>query len=183
MQVSDIMDSHQLKPDTMATIEIYKGDITKVEADAIVNAANKSLLGGGGVDGAIHRAAGKELLEESKTLNGCETGQAKITGGYQLPADFVIHTVGPVWHGGNSNEPQLLRSCYLNSLKIASEKGLGTVAFPGISTGVYGFPKKQAAEIAVNAVKSFSENHDKPEKVIFVVFDEESEAYYKEMVK
>lgn len=167
----------------MATIELYKGDITKVKVDVIVNAANKSLLGGGGVDGAIHRAAGKELLEECKTLKGCETGQAKITKGYQLPARFVIHTVGPVWLGGNSNEPELLRSCYLNSLKIASEKGLSTIAFPGISTGVYGFPKKQAAEIAIEAVKSFAEKHDKPEKVIFVVFDEESENFYNKLLK
>jgi O-acetyl-ADP-ribose deacetylase (regulator of RNase III) len=167
----------------MATIEVYKGDITKVKVDAIVNAANKSLLGGGGVDGAIHRAAGKELLEECKTLNGCETGQAKITKGYKLPARFVIHTVGPVWHGGNTNETELLRSCYQSSLKIASEKDLSTIAFPGISTGVYGFPKKQAAEIAIEAVKTFTEKHDKPEKVIFVVFDEESENFYNKLLK
>ncbi len=167
----------------MATIEVYKGDITKVKVDAIVNAANKSLLGGGGVDGAIHRAAGKELLEECKTLNGCETGQAKITKGYKLPARFVIHTVGPVWHGGNTNETELLRSCYQSSLKIANEKDLSTIAFPGISTGVYGFPKKQAAEIAIEAVQAFTEKHDKPEKVIFVVFDEESENFYTKLLK
>jgi O-acetyl-ADP-ribose deacetylase (regulator of RNase III) len=141
-------------------IKVYQGDITSLKVDAIVNAANRSLLGGGGVDGAIHRAAGKGLLAECRTLNGCETGEAKITGGYDLPAKYVIHTVGPVWHGGNSNEDQLLENAYANSLKVAAENNVKTIAFPAISTGVYGFPKDRAAKIAINTIRKFLEKHD-----------------------
>lgn len=163
-------------------IELIKGDITKLEVDAIVNAANKSLLGGGGVDGAIHRAAGPELLEECKGLNGCETGQAKITKAYKLPAKHVIHTVGPVWRGGDKNEESLLAACYENSLKLALENHCKTIAFPNISTGVYGFPKQKAAEIALNAVGQFSEKHHKIEEVIFVCFDNENYAIYEKLI-
>lgn len=164
----------------MNNIQLQKGDITKFNVDAIVNAANSSLLGGGGVDGAIHRAAGPMLLEECRLLHGCKTGDAKITKGYELPARFVIHTVGPVWHGGKSNERGLLASCYRNSLQLAVENGLKTIAFPNISTGVYGFPKREAAEIALNEVKSFLGMHDQIEKVIFVAFDEENFEIYQD---
>ena len=150
------------------SIKVYEGDITALAVDAIVNAANKTLLGGGGVDGAIHRAAGKELLAECRTLGGCETGQAKITRGYNLPAKHVIHTVGPVWHGGGSGEEALLRDAYANSLSLAKENELASIAFPAISTGVYGFPKERAAEIAVETVKSFLETYDM--EVILVAF-------------
>lgn len=163
-------------------IEIKQCDITKLEVDAIVNAANKSLLGGGGVDGAIHRAAGPELSEECKELNGCETGNARITKGYNLPSKFVIHTVGPVWQGGNKNEEKLLASCYQKSLEIASEKKLKSIAFPNISTGVYGFPKEKAAKIAVATVAGFLNQNTLPEKVIFAIFDIENHEIYKELV-
>ena len=162
----------------MGRIELYKGDITKLEVDAIVNAANKSLLGGGGVDGAIHRAAGTQLLEACKLLNGCETGDAKMTKGYNLPAKHIIHAVGPVWNGGESNEPELLASCYEKSLKLASENQLKTIAFPNISTGVYGFPKEKAAEIAIETVKDFLASDDMIEQVTFTVFDEENYTIY-----
>lgn len=160
-------------------IEIIKGDITKVAADAIVNAANTTLLGGGGVDGAIHRAAGPRLLEECKTLGGCATGEAKITKGYNLSARYVIHTVGPVWHGGNAGEEELLASCYRNSLELAKKHSLKTIAFPSISTGAYRFPIEKAAPIALKAVRSFLEtNPGVLEKVIFVLFsDEDLEVY------
>lgn len=164
-------------------LRLIKGDITKVHADAIVNAANTSLLGGGGVDGAIHRAAGPMLLEECRTLGGCPVGEARITGGYNLPARFVIHTVGPVWNGGNHGEPEKLASCYHNSLLLAFEHQCKTVAFPGISTGVYGYPKEKAAVIAINEVKKFLETHDFPKEVIFVVFDDESYRIYDKLLQ
>ncbi len=153
-------------------MEIIEGDITKQRVDAIVNAANTSLLGGGGVDGAIHRAAGPELLEECKKIGGCPTGEARVTKGYRLPAKWVIHTVGPVWRGGGSNEDKLLASCYRNSLKAAKEIGAKTVAFPSISTGVYGFPMERASEIALKETAKFLENDESIEKVIFVCFGE-----------
>ena len=152
----------------MTQIEVLKGDITKLDVDAIVNAANTSLLGGGGVDGAIHRAAGKGLLEECKTLNGCKTGQSKITKGYNLPSKYVIHTVGPVWHGGKSNESELLKSCYETALNLAKENGIKTIAFPAISCGVYRFPQEEACAIAVKTVKEFISKYDCLEKVIFI---------------
>ena len=161
-------------------IELIQGDITQLKVDAIVNAANKSLLGGGGVDGAIHRTAGSELLDECKTLNGCETGEAKITKGYNLQAKYVIHTVGPVWHSGMNNELQLLANCYKNSLQIALDKKLKTVAFPNISTGIYRFPKETAANIAIRTVSQFLEKNKKIKKVYFVCFDEENLEIYHE---
>lgn len=160
------------------SLEVVLGDITAVDADAIVNAANSSLLGGGGVDGAIHRAAGTALLEECKKLNGCATGDAKITGGHNLKAKYVIHTVGPVWSGGSRNEKELLSSCYMKSLFLANEYKIKTIAFPGISTGVYSFPQRPAAEIAVREVKKFLKDHPLPEKVIFVAFDQETYDIY-----
>jgi len=153
-------------------IKIIKGDITKVKVEAIVNAANKTLLGGGGVDGAIHRAAGPKLLEECKKLGGCETGEAKITKGYNLPAKYVIHTVGPIWQGGEYNEEENLASCYKNSLKLAVENNIKSIAFPSISTGAYGFPIEKAAPIALREVKNFLEKDKAIEQVIFVLFSE-----------
>jgi len=164
-------------------IELYLGDITKLHVDAIVNAANNTLLGGGGVDGAIHRAAGPQLLEECKTLGGCKTGEAKITKGYNLPAKHVIHTVGPVWRGGNNGEDELLRNAYRNSLKLAVENGIKTIAFPAISTGVYSFPLERATKIAVEEVLKFLSNNDSIEKVIFACFNEKTYECYKSVLE
>jgi len=163
----------------MTNIELIKGDITKLFVDAIVNAANNSLLGGGGVDGAIHTNAGPQLLEECRKFNGCPTGDAKITKGYLLPAKYVIHAVGPVWYGGNNNEETSLASCYKRSLQIADDYNLKTIAFPNISTGIYRFPKELASNIATNEVKKFIGSRNQIEKVIFVTFDEENfQLYY-----
>ncbi len=164
-------------------IKIVTGDITKLQVDAIVNAANTTLLGGGGVDGAIHRAAGKQLLEECKTLGGCRTGEAKITQGYNLPAKHVIHTVGPVWNGGQYNEDALLKNCYVNSLMLALNKKLQTIAFPAISTGVYRFPAKRASEIAIEMVFNFLHKHELPHQAIFACFDEAMAALYESGLK
>lgn len=151
-------------------IEIVQGDITRQQVDAIVNAANTTLLGGGGVDGAIHRAAGPELLEECRTLNGCPTGEAKITGGYRLPAKWVIHTVGPVWHGGMHGEDELLARCYRNSLALTGQHGIRSVAFPSISTGAYGFPMDRAARIALREMRAFLDRTSHLERIVCVCF-------------
>ena len=153
-------------------INVIQGDITQLEVDAIVNAANKSLLGGGGVDGAIHRAAGPELLQKCKTLDGCETGEAKLTKGYNLKARYVIHTVGPVWDGGTSGEDQLLANCYQNSLQLANEKGLKSIAFPAISTGVYGFPIDRACRIALKSIRDYLKSDDSINEIYLVCFDQ-----------
>ena len=163
-------------------IDLIKGDITSLGVDAIVNAANNSLLGGGGVDGAIHLAAGPGLRDECEKLNGCETGHSKITRGYRLKAKYVIHTVGPIWYGGIRDENSLLASCYKTSLKIALEKKIKTLAFPGISTGAYRFPKDLAASIAVNETIRFLKNNSYPEKVFFVAFDDDSYELYRRLL-
>jgi O-acetyl-ADP-ribose deacetylase (regulator of RNase III) len=163
-------------------IELIKGDITALDVDAVVNAANNSLLGGGGVDGAIHSAAGSDLLTECKSLNGCETGQSKITRGYRLKAKYIIHTVGPIWYGGNRDEQVLLASCYQKTLALAKEKKIKTIAFPNISTGVYRFPKDLAAFIAINETKRFLDKNRYPEKVIFVAFADDNYETYRKLL-
>ena len=160
----------------MARIEVHEGDITKLAVDAIVNAANSSLLGGGGVDGAIHRAAGKQLVEECRMLRGCKTGDAKLTRGYNLPARHVIHTVGPVWNGGAPGVREQLSSCYRRSLEIAREHGFDTIAFPAISTGIFGYPAREAAQVAVATIARELADHAVPRKVILVAFDAASKA-------
>ena len=167
---------------TTERLSVYLGDITKLEVDAIVNAANSSLLGGGGVDGAIHRAAGPELAQECRMLNGCKTGNAKITKGYSLPARFVIHTVGPVWNGGTAGEPELLASCYRRSLELAAEHALARIAFPAISTGIYRYPPDEAARIAVETTADFLSSDASIQQVIFCCFDAASFARHEEAI-
>ncbi len=162
-------------------IQIVEGDITKQEVDAIVNAANTSLLGGGGVDGAIHRAAGPELLEENRKIGGCPTGEARVSKGYKLPAKWVIHTVGPIWAGGGKNEENLLANCYRNSLKAAQDLSIKTIAFPSISTGAYGFPLERATEITMEETKRFLETDETIDKVVFVCFGETVFNTYREV--
>jgi O-acetyl-ADP-ribose deacetylase (regulator of RNase III) len=169
------------KVPVMMAFEALRADIATLQVDAIVNAANSSLLGGGGVDGAIHRAAGPELLAECRALDGCNTGDAKITKGYRLPASFVIHTVGPVWRGGSANEAELLASCYRSSLDLAREHGLHSIAFPAISTGIYGYPKSEAAKIAVTTTREHAAGK-LMERIAFCCFDEESLAIYLDLL-
>ena len=163
-------------------IEIVRGDITKLEVDAIVNAANTTLLGGGGVDGAIHRAAGPELLAECRTLGGCQPGEAKITSGYHLPARFVIHTVGPIWRGGKHDEAQRLADCYRNSLQLALKNEIRTIAFPAISCGAYGYPIEEAAQIAFKTTRDFLAMNDRIRKVMFVVWVEDVHEAYQRLL-
>lgn len=178
-----MMTREYLQQKAMERIELYHGDITRLEVDAIVNAANSTLLGGGGVDGAIHRAAGPELLVACRALGGCPTGEARLTPGYRLPVCWVIHTVGPVWHGGHGREAELLASAYRSSLEIARDHQMKSIAFPNISTGVYGFPKNQAALVAIHTVRKFLTENQWPEKVIFVLFDQENLGIYQETLR
>lgn len=170
---------HPERKKAIDDIQVIQGDITFQHVDAIVNAANSSLLGGGGVDGAIHRAAGPQLLEECRGLGGCATGAAKITGGYRLPAKYVIHTVGPIWQGGTHGEAELLSQCYRNVLRLAQEHGAATVAFPSISTGAYGFPVEHACRIALREISAFLQNNPVPERVFVVCFDTKTFDYYR----
>ncbi|MFO7536167.1 MAG: O-acetyl-ADP-ribose deacetylase [Kiritimatiellia bacterium] len=162
---------------------VTQGDITKLSLDAIVNAANESLLGGGGVDGAIHRAAGPELLEACRKLGGCPTGEARLTPGFRLPARHIIHTVGPVWHGGKQGEAEQLASCYQKTLELASAEGMRSLAFPAISTGVYGFPKERAAEIALRTCAAFARTPSSLKMILFACFDEETLSLYRQIAK
>jgi O-acetyl-ADP-ribose deacetylase (regulator of RNase III) len=171
-----------MKKDRGTKIDIIRGDITKLDVDAIVNAANTTLLGGGGVDGAIHRAAGTELLAECRTLGGCQPGEAKITRGYRLPARFVIHSVGPVWRGGERDEPEILANCYRSSLQLAVENEIKTIAFPAISCGAYGYPIPEAAQIAVKTTRNFLATEDKIDKVIFVLWGEDIYDTYRRLL-
>jgi O-acetyl-ADP-ribose deacetylase (regulator of RNase III) len=168
-----------MKREIFGRMELLVGDIARLQVDAIVNAANRSLLGGGGVDGAIHRAAGPDLVEECRTLGGCETGDAKITGGYNLPARHIIHTVGPVYHG-RPDDPGLLASCYRTSLQLARQHGLASVAFPAISCGIYGYPVDKACRIAIDTVRDFLTDSALPEKVLFVLFSEDFFRIYRD---
>lgn len=171
----------------MGKITLQQGDITKLKVDAIVNAANTSLMGGGGVDGAIHRAGGPQILDECRAIvarqGRCNTGESVITSAARMPAKYVIHTVGPVWNGGKRNEPELLANCYRNSLNLALQHQVNSIAFPNISTGIYHFPKQQAAEIAVSTVQDFLAAHDSPSEVIFICFDDENYAIYGQLLK
>lgn len=167
---------------TSIQLQVVTADITTLSVDVIVNAANSSLLGGGGVDGAIHRAAGPELIAECRTLGGCPTGEAKLTQGYRLPARFVIHTVGPVWSGGQHGEAELLRSCYRHSLALANQEGLKSIAFPCISTGVYGYPVEQAAQIALSTVFECMEENEAIENIVFVCFSERQRLIYESLL-